>query len=372
MPGNDTPSQSKDKSGAVRPLIVSDSRTVQDFCAPLRHLLFGFEAQDIHSSLVVPPNSEMESLLWPGVEVIEHPALKLPLFFRQNRNQLISRAEKFKPTVVHCLGTDKAHLAKTIGRTFDIPVVVTINSSRQGFLKQQILNTGFPAIIAPSEPIADSFKKRKPRMAALLRQVNMGTFVDETCACFSRLDRIPSIVMVSDFLKFSDIEPLLGAVRHLAVDGYEFLVVLMGQGPAENDIRKFVHSVGLIHTVNISPKIRPLRVVFRSADIFIQAYTAERFDSVMIEAAAAGSVIVTDRNNADNFLQSNTTSVFFDNNDELSIYSALQRLIDDKDWARSIASNAQNYLRTNNTVSAMVNKLLEIYKSAISEHKSLQ
>src|SRR4030042_4144125 len=153
MPDNDTIPQNKSESNAIRPLFVSDSRTVHQFCAPLRHLLFGFEAQGIHSCLVVPPGSEMESLLWPGIEIIEHPALKIPLFFRQNRNHLILRTEKFKPTIVHCFGTDKAYLAKTIGRIFDIPVVITINSFRQSFLKWQIISTGFSALIAPSDSV---------------------------------------------------------------------------------------------------------------------------------------------------------------------------------------------------------------------------
>lgn len=370
MPDNDAISKDRNEFDVVRPLLVSDSRTVQQFCSPMRHLLFGFEAQAISSCLVVPPNSLMESLLWPGVGIIEHPALKVPLFYRQNRTRLILRIEKFKPTIIHCFGTARSHLAKTIGRIFNIPVVITINSSTHGFLSRRVISTGFSTIIAPCESIANGFKQQNPRIASLLKKVNMGTFVDETCACFLRPDRVPSIVMVSDFPQFDYLEPFLGAIRHLAVDGYEFLVVLMGQGPAQKDIRKFIRSVGLAHTVNITPQIRPLRVVFRSADVFIQPYVTRQFDSVMVEAASAGTAIATDKENGDDFLQNNTTAIFFDSRDELSIYSALQKLLDDKEWSRSIALNAQNYLRSNNTVSSMVSSLLEIYKSAATEKRA--
>jgi glycosyltransferase involved in cell wall biosynthesis len=140
----------------------------------------------------------------------------------------------------------------------------------------------------------------------------------------------------------------------------------MGRGPAEKDIRKFIRSVGLVHTVNISPDIRPLRVVLRSVDVFIQPYVAERLDPAMIEAASAGAAIASDKNNEDDFLQNNTTAIFFDSRDELSIYSALQKLLDDKQLAKTLASGAQNHLRVNNTVSSMVDQLLEIYRSAIT------
>ena len=361
---NGTIAENHNETDGIRPLIVSDYETVQRFCAPLRHLLFGFEAQDVSSSVVVPPNSQIESFLWPGIEIIEHPALRFPLFYRQNRKILISRIEKFRPTIVHCLGTARARLARTISQTFDVPAVITINSSKQNFLRRQIVSTGFSTVIAPSERIAELFKKQNSKIADLVKQVNIGIFVDETCACFSRPGRISSMIMVSDFLRFDDLEPLLGAVRHLAIDGYEFLVVLMGSGPAEKDIRKFIRSVGLAHTVSISPQIRPLGAVFRGADVFIQPYVTERLDPALIEAASAGAAIATDKNNADNFLQNNTTAIFFDSQDELSIYSTLQKLLDDKGLARTLAAAAQNYLRSNNTVSAMVTELLEIYKEA--------
>jgi glycosyltransferase involved in cell wall biosynthesis len=364
MAQNGATTQNHSEPGVIRPLIISDSQTVQRSCAPLRHLLFGFEAQNTTCCVVVPPESQIESFLWPGIEIIEYPAWRFPLFYWQNRRRLISQIQKFRPTIIHCFGTARALLAKAIGRTFDIPVVLTADSSQQNFLSRQIINRGFSAVIAPSERIAELLRRRSFRIAALVRQVNTGTFVDETCACFSRPDRVPGMVMVSDFLRFDDLEPLLSAVRHLVVDGYEFLVVLMGSGPAERDIRRFIRSVGLISTVNISPQIGPLRAVFRGADIFVHPFITQRFDPALIEAAGAGSAIATDKNNADNLLQNNTTAVFFDSRDELSIYSALQKLLDDREFAKSIASAAQNYLRSNNTVSSMVDDLLKIYSQA--------
>ncbi len=361
MSQNGTTVQSQNGPGAIRPLIISDSRTLQRFYAPLRHLLFGFEAQDITCCVVVPPESQIESFLWPGIEIVEYPAWRFPLFYWQNRRRLISQVEKFKPTVIHCFGAARALLAKALGHTFDIPVVLTANSSQQNFLSRLIISRGFSAVIVPSERLAESLKKRNPRIAGIIKHVNTGTFVNEGCACFSNPDRIPGMVVVSDFLRFDDLEPLLSAVRHLVVNGYEFLVVLMGSGPAQRDIRRFIRGVGLISTVNISPQIGPLQAVFRGADIFIHPIVTQRFDPAMIEAASAGSAIATDKNNADNFLQSNITAVFFDSRDELSVYSALQKLLDDREFAKSIASAAQNYLRSNNTVSSMVDDLLKIY-----------
>jgi glycosyltransferase involved in cell wall biosynthesis len=363
---NSTTIPTQTTADVIRPLIISDSRTIQRFYSPLRHLLFGFEAQDIPCCIVVPPDSQIESNFWPGIEIIEYPTWRFPLFYKQNRLRLLSQVERFKPTIVHCFGTATALLAKAVGCTFNIPVVLTANSAGQSLLRRWRIRNGFSAVITPSNRIAELFKNRNPRMAPLVRQINTGTFVDETCACFSRSGQIPSMIVVSDFLRFDDLEPFLNAIRHLVIDGYEFLVVLMGDGPAEEDIRKFIHAVGLANTVNISPQMRPLRAVFRDTDIFVQPCVTERFDPAMLEAAGAGMAIVADKSNADDFLQNNVTAVLFDNRDELNIYSSLQKLLDDREFAKSIASTAQNHLRGSHSVSSMVDNLLAIYSQAAS------
>jgi len=367
MTADETITENINSATAIRPLIVSDAETVMRFCSPLRHLLFGFEAQGIQSCLVLPPNSGIETFLWPGIEVIDYPALRFPLFIRQNRRRLFAHVEKFNPSIVHCLGTSRAIIAKVISKTFDIPAVLTVNSPYQNFLMRRIIRSGFSAVIASSDKFVESLKKFNPDIAGIVRQVSTGTFVDETCACFSRPGQLPSMVMVSDFLEFDTLEPLLNAVRHLAVDGYEFVIVLMGRGPAEDKIRHFVKSTGLSQTVSISPEIRPLRVVMRGADILVQPHIAERLDPAIVEAASAGLAIATDYNNANNILQNNQTAIFFDGRDELSIYSVLQKLLDDRQLAAKLASSVQEYLRSSNSVSTMIDDLLRIYAQVSSE-----
>ena len=361
MEQNDTTIPNQPQADAIRSLLIPDSQTVRQFYSPLRHLLFGFEAQDIHCCVVVPPESRIESFLWPGIEIIEYPAWQFPLFYKQNRRRLVSQVEKFQPTIIHCLGTGRILLAKALGRAFNIPVVLTVNSAGQSFLQRWTIRKGFSAVVVPSERIAELFKKHNSRIASRVQQVNTGIFVDETCACFSQPGRIPSMIVVSDFLRFGDLEPFLNAVRHIVVNGYEFLVVLMGNGPADRDIRKFIHSVGLDDIVNISPQVGPLRAIFRSTDIFVQPCVTENFDSAMLEAAGAGAAIAADKGNADGLLQDNVTAVLFDNHDELSICSALQKLLNDREVAKSLASAAQNYLRSSHSVSSMVENLLKIY-----------
>ena len=360
---NEPITDSQNQAVAIRPLIVSDSDTIRQYCSPFRHLLFGFEAQGVTSAMVVPPASDIESLLFPGAGIVEYPALRFPLFFFQNRKLLLSRMEEINPSIIHCYGISKTLLAKSLSEHLGIPAVITINSGHIGVLDKMIINKNFEKIIVPSAQIAEQLRQ-KGFSQEKISQVNVGTFADVSCACFARPDRLASMIVPCSFDKFSDYEPLLGAIRHLSVDGYEFVVVFMGQGRAEGQIRDFIRSTGLVQTVTISPQMRPLRSVFRGCDILIHPCCFDGYNPAVIEAAAAGLAIAADKNNSEEFLRDGSTAVLFDCNDELSIYSAIQRLLDNKELAKSIAQTAQDCLRSSNSVSSMVDNLLKIYQAA--------
>ncbi|MEN6384901.1 MAG: hypothetical protein ABFD79_06850, partial [Phycisphaerales bacterium] len=81
---NGEESESINEPVSIRPLIISDRETVNQYCPSFRHMLFGFEAQDVHCAMVVPPKSDIEFLLFPGAKIIEYPLLRFPLFYTRN------------------------------------------------------------------------------------------------------------------------------------------------------------------------------------------------------------------------------------------------------------------------------------------------
>lgn len=356
---NETITENQNGEGVIRPLIISDKETVSRYCPSFRHLLFGFEAQDVSCAMVVPPASEIEFFLFPRVKIVEHPLLRFPLFYMQNRRNLFERIEEIKPGIIHCFGTARAILAKSIAEHFDIPAVISINSTYVRLSLRGVIRKSFEKIIVPSERIAQGLVKNFPKEKMTL--VNVGTFADEACSCFSSTERLPSMIVPGRFDKFGDYEPLLNAIRHLAVDGNEFVVVFMGHGKAEKQIREFINQTGLVQTIALTPLIRPLRSVFRGCDILIHTNCKGDFDPAVVEAAGAGLAIAADKNNVEEFLREGTTAILFDGSDELSIYAALQKFLDDKAMAKSLAMNLQNHLRSNNSVSSMVNNLMKIY-----------
>jgi glycosyltransferase involved in cell wall biosynthesis len=116
--------------------------------------------------------------------------------------------------------------------------------------------------------------------------------------------------------------------------------------------------------VTLVPQVRPLRNVLAGADIFLQTQPVSPTDATLLDALSVGTAVAVCRRGAEGVLTENENAVFFQPNDELSIYTALRKLLVDRAFARRLAEAGQQYIRSHHSVSRMVEELIEIYQMA--------
>jgi glycosyltransferase involved in cell wall biosynthesis len=316
----------------------------------------------------------MDSFVSGVVEVIRHPALNLPLMGLLNRKELVEQLSKFKPTVLHCLCESKAGLTKHLARQLDLPYLLTVNSLQKRwkhFAYQRQIHpltislSHCAKIIVPAKSIAANISKLYPRFSERIEQINIGSFVEDSNGCFCEPTRMPSIVIAHPFDNMENLENLFGAVRHLSIDGYEFMSVVIGSGRAERQIRRLLAALGLLQTVTIIPKLRPWRSIVGAGDIFIQPVASTTFNPLLLEAMSVGTAVAACKGGVDDLIIDEQTAIVFDPGDELSIYSSLQRFLDRRESAREIARGAQDYVRKNHSVSNMISSTLQTYREAV-------
>jgi glycosyltransferase involved in cell wall biosynthesis len=354
------------KKKPLRPALIASEHTVSEYSIFLRHLLVGLADESIPTALVCPARCDVGSAIPPLVEVIRHPAFDFPLFWRQNRKRLIERLNDFKPSVLHCLCESKAPLTRRLAWELDLPYVLTVNSLQKRFGRLFISSRRCARIIVPAESIATNLAKVYPRFAERIERINVGTFAEETVGCFREPGRLVSMVTAHPLRNAGDFENLLSAVKHLAIDGYEFMLVIIGGGRAERQLWKLLGAFGLLQIVTIVPRLELWRSVLAAGDIFIQPVASDAFNPFLLEAMSVGSAVAGCKGGVDDLIIEEETAVVFDPNDEISIRSSLQRLFDSRELAQQIAESAQEYLRKNHTVSEMVSSVLRIYHDAQS------
>ncbi|MHC4911945.1 MAG: glycosyltransferase family 4 protein [Planctomycetota bacterium] len=368
MTGEQKDSASKGaKAKSVRPALIASAKTLSDYSIFLKHLLVGFAAESVPTALICGTDCGIDSIVPPSVEVVKHPAFEIPLLWRQNRRILLERLEKFRPTILHCLCESKAALVRRLSRQLALPYVLTVNSLQKQWQQVSISSKRCARIIVPAKSIAANVMKVYPGFTDRVEEMSIGTFVSESSNCFGEVGRLASLVTTHLLDNVEDFENLFRAVKHLAIDRYEFILVMMGNGAGERKVRKLLTSLGLAQIVTIVPKLELWRPLLAAGDIFVQPQPSTTFNPLLLEAMSVGTAVAGCKGGVDDLIIADKTAVVFDPEDELSIRSKLQQLLDRPEMARGVATGAQQYLRENHSVSSMVSAILKTYQDAQNE-----
>jgi len=346
----------------VRPVLIVSKETIAQYCLSLEHLITGLTDQSIPLALVCPPGSNIAQIITPVSEIIYHPVIEVPFMGWQNQKMLAESLAKFKPTLLHCLCPSKSLLTRQMSKKLSLPYILSINSMQKRTARLSISAKRCSKILVPAKTIAEYIEKTYPYFADIIQQVNLATFTENDISCFSDKDRVASIVTTAPHKDSEEFSNLLGAIRHLVIDGYEFMLVIIGSDSYEDTLRKNLRSHGLLKIVVNVPSCVPLRPVLAAGDIFVQYQPRDAFNSQLLEAMSVGTAVAGCKGGVDDLIIDDETATVFDPKDELSIYDTLKGLFDRHEIAQGLARNAQQYLRENHSVSMMAADILEVYR----------
>jgi glycosyltransferase involved in cell wall biosynthesis len=306
----------------------------------------------------------------PNVEVISYPVFDVPLMGHQNRKVLVEHLAAFRPTVLHCLCESEAVLVRKISRQMDLPYVLSVNSLQTSRARLSVSTRRCASIIVPARSIAVSVSRTHPKFAGRIKQINVGAFASGEEIHMRKAGRPAGIVTVCPLNKVDYFENLLAAVRHLVIEGYDLMLVIMGSGRAEKHVRRLMATLGLLQRVVILPELDAWHFAVEAADIYVRARAGGAFDPYLLAAMSAGVAVAGCGGGVDDMLVNDQTCVIFEPENELSIYNSLQRLLSRPELARELADAERRYVRENHSPSKMVGETLQSYRDAQQWHKN--
>lgn len=175
----------------------------------------------------------------------------------------------------------------------------------------------------------------------------------------------PVVLFVGRLIYYKGADVLVRAMREVDAD-----LVIVGKGPLESELREIAVAGGMAARVTFVPPVDDfeLRAWYRAADVFCLPSVArsEAFGLVQIEAHASGTPVVSTRL---------TTGVPFANldgvtgltvpvGDAVALAAALQRLVDDEPFRRSLGEKALARAREEFTIGRMVDDTVRVYEEA--------
>jgi glycosyltransferase involved in cell wall biosynthesis len=355
---------------SLRPVLIVSKETVAEHTPSLRHLLVGLVGESIETVLIRPPACDMEPIIPVPLTVLTHPPVDLPLTEHLGIERLALQLEKRRPTILHCLSETRTVLALRLARRLHLPYVLSVSSLAGRFTRLAVSPRHCTAITVPSETLRVSTTKSCFRFADRIRQVSLGTFARREPVCFSHPSYVPSIVIAHPFHRLSDFECVFKAIEALLAEGYEFFVVVMGSGAAEQRLRRRLAEHDLTPVVTVVPLLHPWHTVLAAADIFLQPQPQRAFSGFLLEAMGLGTAVAACLGGVDDLIVPNQTAAVFEPDDAASIRRTLAQLLDQHDLSRRLARTAQEHVRARYSASKMVSATLETYLEAQQRYRS--
>jgi glycosyltransferase involved in cell wall biosynthesis len=181
---------------------------------------------------------------------------------------------------------------------------------------------------------------------------------------------------------------IFAAGRHVSYKGFDVLIkalarlpsdvvlLLGGGGPLTDQLRELAQQLGVARRVQFLGFIPDdlLPAYYQACDVFClpSVTQAEAFGIVQVEAMASGKPVVSTRlNNGVDFVNEHgKTGLTVQPGDPVALANALSELLDDEAEARALGNNGRAKAQREYSADKMAERILEIYRSAVSQPKS--
>jgi glycosyltransferase involved in cell wall biosynthesis len=357
----------------IRPVLIASGQNLVKYRVMLQNLLLGLTERSIPVTLVCEAGADIKNFLISNVDIVTCPVIDLPFTRSINSQILVRNLEKYKPDIVHCLCYSKSHLACRIARAFDIPCLVNFNRINEKPYRLIAHLELCSQLIVPTILIAEKLTNTHPHLGEKISTIYIGCFSEEKPTCFVNRSDIVNLATYSPEHNPHDLMPLLRTVRHLAIQGREFVLVIISQTlGADTEIRKMTSGLGISKNVIFCEPTHPISPVMAACDIFIQPTTAYDFNPLLLQAMSAGCAVTACAGGYDELVVPDKTALVFKPEDQQQIYDCLIKLLDSRELSRKIAQNCLDLTHTRHSPADMIENIFLSYQTAIYHHKQAQ
>lgn len=233
-------------------------------------------------------------------------------------------------------------------------------------------------IISPSQPMLDILRKYQINTLAEVIPTGLEEkyFTRHSGEAFRLAQNIPTtqkvLLFVGRVAHEKNILFLLRMFKILLNKHPNTLLLVTGEGPAENDIRHEIKILGITNNVKMIEyldQMDELPACYAAADIFVFSSKSETQGIVLLEAMAQGTPVV-------GIAELGTASILFEGKGSLIAKDDIQHfsdrvaeLLSDEELYRRMSDEAFKYVKENWSAKDQAKKLSNFYKTVIKHHE---
>ncbi len=344
--------------------LVIDPLTFERLGPVIGHLSVGLLESVQQITLITEAKAALNLSLGP-VQVLRHRALRWPLW-KRGVHRIAAELSTSMPAIFHAFSQRSLSLGSELATATGRPLVahllstedVTVGGGHEGHHANKL--------IAGSQPLFELAVQRTPPDEVVL--IRPGLLAAASPVCFSRSGLMPTILCMSAFEPNTGVDRLIRAVATLVQEGHEMMLLLLGSGPIEADLRKLVERRNLIKHVTFGQRLPDWDLVMRTADIFVVPGDVNRVDVRLLHALAAGLAAVTCKVPNSDFIIDGQTGLICADTTDACLAATIRRLLRDPELARRLAGTALDYCKEHHSLSRMAERTAKIYREVIAQH----
>jgi glycosyltransferase involved in cell wall biosynthesis len=248
-----------------------------------------------------------------------------------------------------------------------LPTESPLRTFLQGRAERFVLERA-DLVLAPSVQVAEHLKSRSPRRADRVEVLHVAVAEPpeprRTRAEIRTECGVPTnaglIVAAARLAPQKDLGTLLRAVEQ--VDGA--VLIILGEGPQEEDLRALATSLGIEDRVRFAGFRRDIHDFIRAADVLSLSSLWEGVALVAQEAVAVGTPVVsTNVGGIGELIEDGFSGRLVPPRDPRALATALRDTLASPDVARAFALRARAALVQNFDREKMLTRLLELYRT---------
>jgi len=284
------------------------------------------------------------------------------------------------------------------GKKLDIPVVETYHTFFEDylhhylpfipqFISRKLARTisrrqcnAVDGIVSPSKPMLDVLKQYgiKTPAEVVATGLDDSSFASVDGEHFRMSHDIPltqpMLLFVGRVAHEKNIGFLLAMHVELIKNHPDALLVITGEGPAEESIKQSIEKLGISNKVRMIGYLdrgHELIACYKAADIFVFASKSETQGLVLLEAMAQGTAVVAIAELGTKSILTEGEGVLIAKDDINDFADKVSALLSDAPKRQMIGEKGRQYAQEKWTAGILAKKVAKFYKSAINQKSSL-
>jgi glycosyltransferase involved in cell wall biosynthesis len=176
------------------------------------------------------------------------------------------------------------------------------------------------------------------------------------------------IVMVANLREEKGHDTLIDAAPRIRAAHPDATILLVGDGPLRETLRRRVAALGLDRAVEFAGERQDVAALLSSSDVFVLPSRSEASPNGVLEAMASGLPIVASRvGGIPELVDSGIDGVLVEPNDPAALADAVIDLMDRPEWARVLGRAARERAEDRHGFDRMVARFERLYLTALGQ-----